>query len=147
MRGSTMILQLTNLDDLIKFLFVLKLQSFTGIDDNVSFDVNIHENTFEPDQDALNEIETFMNGTTNMLEDFNINEKNSDDSSTNDDNNKANDDFTFEDNSSSHSYCRKKSTKSDTNNVATMSGSLDDDNSSDEDYHSHSSSDSSDDAQ
>ena len=52
-----------------------------------------------------------MNGTTNILEDFDINEKSSDDSSNNKDDDKPNDDFSFEDDSSSHNLCTRKSTK------------------------------------
>ena len=135
----------TNLDDLTKIPFVLKLQSFTGIDDKVSFDVNIHENIFEPDQDALNEIEIFMNGTSNMLGDLDIIEKGSEDISTsNGDDGITKDDFIFENHSSSHNYHMRKSTKN-AKNVVRMSGSSDDDNTTDEDYSSLSSSDSSDD--
>lgn len=135
----------TNLEDLIKFSFVLKLQSFTGIDDKVSFDVNIHENKFEPDQDAQNEITTFMNGTINILEDFDINQQSSDGSSNNKDDDKPNDDFIFEDNYRSRNS--RKSRKHNDSNVVTMSESSDDDDTSDEEYSCHSASDSSDDDQ
>ena len=118
--------------------FVLKLQSFTGIDNKVSFDVNIHANIFEPDQDALNEIEIFMNGTTNRLGDLDIIEKGSDDISINGGDGITKDVFTFQNNSSSHNYQMRKSTKN-AKNVVRMSESSDDDNTTDEDYSSLSS--------
>ena len=72
------------------------MQSFIGIDDKVSFDVNINENIFEPDQDALNETEIFMNRTSNMLGDLDIIEKGSEDISTgNGDDGITKDDFIY----------------------------------------------------
>ena len=54
----------TSLSDNTKGSFTIKLQSFTGVDAKVGFDVNIFENSFEPNEDAQTEIQAFMNGST-----------------------------------------------------------------------------------
>ena len=48
--------------DIIKETFMIKLQSFSGVDRTVTFHDNISKNSFQPSEDAQKEIDAFMKG-------------------------------------------------------------------------------------
>ena len=93
-----------NFQDIIKETFMIKLQSFSGIDTPVAFHVNISNKSFQPSEDAQNEINAFMKGDrsqpppTNVEANLNTTERND---IVIEDKDKAVDDFVFENN---HKY-------------------------------------------
>ena len=93
-----------NFQDIIKETFTIKLQSFSGVDRPVAFHVNISNKSFQPSEDAQNEINAFMKGDrsqpppTNVEANLKATKRND---IVNEDKDKAVDDFVFE---NTHKY-------------------------------------------
>ena len=131
----------TEFGDVIRQSFCVELQSFSGVDNKVKFNVNISENTFEPNEEAQKEIDGFMRGGALQLPPTDVDDNTDDntDDDTRNDINIPNDDFVFENN---HKYStRRKKITTVTNKDASSS----DDNTDDEAYTTDSSEESDDD--
>jgi len=120
-----------NFQDIIKHTFMIKLQSFSGVDRPVAFHVNISNKSFQPSEDAQNEINAFMKGDrsqpppTNVEANLKATKRND---IVNEDKDKAVDDFVFENN---HKYSTRGHKHESTVNYNDTSS---DDSSDDESY-------------
>ena len=113
----------TSSSDIIKGSFTIKLQSFTGVDAKVGFDVNIFEHSIEPNEDAQSEIQAFMNGSTMVPENYNTDVIKYDGE---DNNNEPMDDFVFGKTTNHKFSARNKSSLDSTYQESSDERSIDD---------------------
>ena len=114
----------SSISEIIKQSFTIKLQSFSGIDTKVGFDVNISQNELQPNREAQNEIEAFMNGSTMVEEQYNTNVTENNSDIEDNDINEPVDDFVFE--STNHKYSTRKKRSAVITYSSSSEGSSDD---------------------
>ena len=84
----------------------IKLQSISGVDTKVGFDVYISQKELQPNKEAQNEIVAFLNGSTMVQEQYNTNVTENDSDIEENGTNDQVDDFVFE--STNHKYSTRK---------------------------------------